>query len=143
MNSNLSTMRGDVTQTVEEMAHAISSLSTDIQQVSERASTVSNSAGTIEKMSKVVKEIADQSNLLGLNASIESARAGEHGKGFSVVAEEIRKMATNSKTHASDIQSITNEIQDAINNLNDRIQNVNEQSDSQAASIEELTATMQ
>ncbi|SES13406.1 Methyl-accepting chemotaxis protein (MCP) signalling domain-containing protein [Gracilibacillus ureilyticus] len=142
-SNNLSTMMNEVTKTVEEMAQAISSLSADIQHVSERANTVSDSAGTIEKMSNVVKEIADQSNLLGLNAAIESARAGEHGKGFSVVAQEIRKMATNSKDHASEIQSITTEIQDAIKNLNERIQNVNEQSDSQAASIEELTATMQ
>ncbi|ENH97250.1 methyl-accepting chemotaxis protein [Gracilibacillus halophilus YIM-C55.5] len=142
-SDNLSNVIDEVTGTVEDMAQAISTLSNDIHLVSEKANTVSDSAEAIEKMSNMVKEIADQSNLLGLNASIESARAGEHGKGFSVVAEEIRKMANNSKDQVTEIQSITNEIKESITNLNQHIGNVNEQSDSQAASIEELTATMQ
>ncbi|MDX8045820.1 methyl-accepting chemotaxis protein [Gracilibacillus sp. S3-1-1] len=142
-SGNLSLVMDEVTHTVEDMANAINTLSTDIHQVSEEAGTVSSSAETIEKMSNVVKEIAEQSNLLGLNAAIESARAGEHGKGFAVVADEIRKMANNSKEQVNEIQSITKEIKDAISTLNQRIQNVNEQSDSQAASIEELTATME
>ncbi|MFC4402231.1 methyl-accepting chemotaxis protein [Gracilibacillus xinjiangensis] len=143
ISDNISSVMDEITNTVEHMAKAISTLSGNIHLVTEKADTVRNSAETIEKMSSVVKEIAEQSNLLGLNAAIESARAGEHGKGFAVVAGEIRKMATNSKQQVTEIQSITSGIKDAIKNLNDHIQNVNDQSDSQAASIQQLTATME
>lgn len=143
ISSNLSSVVDDVTNTIQHMAQSISELAENMTFVSEQAKEVTNSTEAIEKVSNVVKEIADQSNLLGLNAAIESARAGEHGKGFSVVADEIRKMATNSKDQVTEIQSITEEIKSVIDTLNDHIQEVNEESDSQSSAIEELTATMQ
>lgn len=140
---NLSNVINEVTNTVQDMAESISELSKNMQYISEKATEVTNSAELIEEVSIVVKKIAEQSNLLGLNAAIESARAGEHGRGFGVVADEIRKMSTNSKSQAEEIQSITNQIKGVIGDLEKDIQKTTLESDSQSAGIEELTATME
>ncbi|HLR51466.1 MAG TPA: methyl-accepting chemotaxis protein [Candidatus Avamphibacillus sp.] len=143
ISSNLSSVVNDVTNTIQDMAQSVSELAENMTLVSEKATEVNKSTENIEKVSNVVKEIADQSNLLGLNAAIESARAGEHGKGFSVVADEIRRMATNSKKQVTEIQTITEQIKGVIMSLDEHIQEVNVESDSQSGAIEELTATME
>ncbi|WP_284139133.1 MULTISPECIES: methyl-accepting chemotaxis protein [unclassified Virgibacillus] len=143
ISSNLSTVMEDVTKTIIEMSQSITELAENMTIVSNQAEEVTTSAGTIEEVSNVVKEIADQSNLLGLNAAIESARAGEHGRGFSIVADEIRKMAVNSKQQVTEIQAITKKIKSDISDLNKHTREVNTESDSQSAAIEQLSATME
>jgi uncharacterized protein YoxC len=141
--TNLSGVIGDVTATIQDMAKSISGLAEGMTYISKKASEVTDSVDTIEEVSNVVKGIADQSNLLGLNAAIESARAGEHGRGFSVVADEIRKMAAGSKDQVSEIHQITEQIKTHIAKLSNSIQEANAESDTQSAAIEELTATME
>jgi methyl-accepting chemotaxis protein len=85
----------------------------------EQAILASKVVSEINALSQVIMDIADQTNLLSLNASIEAARAGDAGKGFTVVASEIRKLAEESKNAVVSIQSVTNKVISSVKDLSD------------------------
>jgi len=87
-----------------------------------------------DKIIKYFNDISKQTKILGINASIESARAGEHGKGFSVVAMEVQKLANNSGEFAKEINVILTKLSKEISNINNEIVNIDKQSDIQIIS---------
>lgn len=92
---------------------------------------------------KLIENIAKQSNLLGLNAAIESSRAGEYGKGFSVVAGEMRKLALNSAESSKKISDALTQMSDSMKVIIETINELGHISTNQAAGLEELSATVE
>ncbi|OCT16571.1 chemotaxis protein [Paenibacillus pectinilyticus] len=97
----------------------------------------------IAKMGSVMKEISDQTHLLGLNAAIEAARSGEHGRGFEVVANEVRKLATNSREALDQIQSKLKLISQKLELVRKGSEETTHYARTQAASAQELTSFVQ
>ncbi|MGC3998638.1 MAG: methyl-accepting chemotaxis protein [Anaeromyxobacter sp.] len=97
--------------TVEEAVKASASLGDQVNKIAAVMSELSERTQQVGEIIASVKDLAEQSNLLALNASIEASKAGEHGRGFSVVAMEMRNLAEQSKQAAVQIRAILQEIQ--------------------------------
>lgn len=94
-----------------------------------------------KNVTELIKNISEQLNLLGLNAAIEAARVGEAGKGFGVVAEEVRKLSTNTSEAIGDIEEIMSEINRSVQETLKSVELMNEMVKSQATTTEELDSS--
>jgi methyl-accepting chemotaxis protein len=99
---------------VLQVEQLISQLGERLTETFEKMNHLNERSKEIEMIVKVIKEIAERTNLLALNASIEAARAGDQGKGFAVVAEEVRKLAENTAISTNNISELTKNIQKDI-----------------------------
>lgn len=150
-----------VSSAIEQMSQAVGEISKQVgntnqivrgavdrtQAADKLAGTLSNATQSIGDVIKLIQDIADQINLLALNATIESARAGEAGRGFSVVANEVKNLAGETKNatesikeQISAVQSLGQDVIEALQGMRHDVNQINEYSAGIASAIEEQSA---
>jgi methyl-accepting chemotaxis protein len=115
-SEELAASSSEIARQIDAVAKKSSAAAQDAAETSESVNELNVLADSIGEVIGTIKDIAEQTNLLALNATIEAARAGEAGKGFAVVADEVKKLANETATKTEEIDERVNKIQEAIRN---------------------------
>ena len=136
-NSNNLTQSGMAA--VNKSQHAITTLVADIELALGRSGQLQKSSESIASVLEVIRNIAEQTNLLALNAAIEAARAGEQGRGFAVVADEVRTLATRTQDSTNEIEGMIEQLKINVSESSKAIQNSRDNAESTVTNFGEVT----
>ena len=140
---NLNQNLGEISAVIQQLAASASEISNNERILHQNINEVHKLSDNINEILAFIKQIADETKMLGLNAAIEAARAGDVGKGFGVVAEEIRKLSDESKDTVIRIRALTDQIKDKIAETNVGSQQTLRATEEQAAATQEITASIE
>ena len=140
LSENLKTHLIGISSGIQEIASSSFEIQNNEQSLSDNIKEIMVLIEEITKMSIYIKKIADQTNMLGLNASIEASRVGEMGRGFSVVATEIRKLSESTRATAPLIKEITDKIMDRVDSLIKKSSDSLVNSENQSSAMQEINA---
>lgn len=143
LSKNLSAALQQVAAAVENIAASAQELADGGQALALQSQEVNDKALIMEEVVEYINSVASDTKVLGLNASIEAARAGDAGRGFAVVATEIRAMAISSATSAKDIRKIIVGIQGLVSKMNTELEKVGGNTQEVSAAVEEIGATIE
>lgn len=143
MSDNMAKALEEIAGVVQEVAASATEVSYSYQKVDSNINAVQSLSNNINDVMGFIKQIADETKMLGLNAAIEAARAGDVGRGFGVVAEEIRKLSDDSRQTVVKIREYTKEISDKLEETTSFSETSLRTSEEQAAATEELNASIE
>jgi hypothetical protein len=143
MSNNLSEGIGGISKAIEQLSSSASNIHGNEQKLNSDISEVISLSDKINQISSFIKDIADQTKMLGLNAAIEAARAGEAGKGFGVVADQIRKLSEQSKSTVPQIKGLTDDIKNKIDESSKISTNSLASSEAQVSATQEITSNIE
>lgn len=140
----------NLVESLSQISAGINEVAVEVQQLAEMNTQLLRETNEANKKAKnsdeivgIIQDISKQTTLLGLNASIEAARAGDSGKGFAVVAQEIRKLSNTSKESINKIDTIIKYISNSISSIDDSLNSTNEISQNQSAALQQITASVE
>lgn len=133
----------EIVASTEQLSASAQELAAGMEILNTLKKDMEDQVNKTEVMLDFIKKVAANSNLLGLNAAIEAARVGEAGRGFEVVATEIRKMADNSTKSVEEIKEIIETIKEKVGNISEEILRILEISRHQATATQEISTSIQ
>ena len=140
MSDDLNCGLTEISQAIKQLADSSTNIHTNELELDSVIKGIISLSDEINNVSVFIKKIAEETNMLGLNAAIEAARAGAAGKGFSVVANEIRKLSDQSKNTVPQIKKLTEDIKTRVEEAGKKSKQSIFSSEEQAAATEEIIA---
>lgn len=143
ISSELAASSEEFTASMEEIASGAQELANICGELGQLSGDLADTIKHTDEIVAFIRNVSNQTNLLGLNAAIESARVGEAGRGFSVVAEEVRKLAAVSAESVKNINASLNQIQESIMLMNQKVVSIDKTVQTQERSIQEMAKASQ